>query len=264
MAAGIAAGLRWGWPALLLVLKPIFLPLAALGAGRVSWWVGAGMIVLVSLAMLPLWSQYIVAMRSLRIGLDYSLGSLPLLLVPITAWLGRDRTRDPVPPTAERCPTPVSRISRDREREDRHRAGDPEPAIDRQERGDLRRRRRGRQEVRGEHDRRTRSPARARSGPGPAASGRPSTPNAYRSCIEVRNENAISVVAARPEDQRARLRVAQDRQGDDQGKDGRDGIADQAQRSPARGRRRRRPRTIRRPRRSGPATTCSRRGARGC
>ena len=56
MAAGIAAGLRWGWPALLLVLKPIFLPLAALGANRVSWWVGAGVIVLVSLAMLPLWS----------------------------------------------------------------------------------------------------------------------------------------------------------------------------------------------------------------
>ena len=106
MAAGIAAGLRWGWPALLLVLKPIFLPLAALGANRVSWWVGAGMIVLVSLAMLPLWSQYIVAMRSLRIGLDYSLGSLPLLLVPVTAWLGRDRGRDPVPPTAEPAPRP--------------------------------------------------------------------------------------------------------------------------------------------------------------
>ena len=66
--------------------------------------VGAGVIVLVSLAMLPLWSQYIVAMRSLRLGHDYSLGSLPLLLVPITAWQGRDRTRDAVPPTAEPAP----------------------------------------------------------------------------------------------------------------------------------------------------------------
>jgi hypothetical protein len=106
MAAGIAAGLRWGWPALILVVKPIFLPLAALGASRVSWWVGAGVLVLVSLAMLPLWLQYVTAMRTLRIGLDYSLGSLPLLLVPITAWLGRDRTRDPVRSTAEAAPHP--------------------------------------------------------------------------------------------------------------------------------------------------------------
>ncbi len=105
MAAAVAAGLRWGWPALLLVVKPIFLPLAALGADRISWWVGAGLIVVVSLAMLPLWSQYIVAIRSLRIGLDYSIGSLPLLLVPIMGWLGRDRTRDPRARHAEPSPT---------------------------------------------------------------------------------------------------------------------------------------------------------------
>ena len=99
MAAGIAAGLRWGWPALLLVVKPM-LPAArrprreppvVVGRRPASWsWS--------SLAMLPLWSQYITAMRTLRIGLDYSLGSLPLLLVPIMAWLGRGRaTRDPGP-----------------------------------------------------------------------------------------------------------------------------------------------------------------------
>ncbi len=104
MAAGVAAGLRWGWPALLLVVKPIFLPLAALGANRLSWWVAAAVVVVVSLAMLPLWTQYVTAMRSLRIGLDYSLGSLPLLLVPIMGWLGRDRARDPGRPAVDPLP----------------------------------------------------------------------------------------------------------------------------------------------------------------
>ena len=94
--AGIAAGLRWGWPAVFLTLKPIFAPLSLIGVRRRSWWLAAGVVVVFVVLTLPLWEQYVAAMRNLGIGSDYSLGSLPLLLVPIAARLARSRqtTRD--------------------------------------------------------------------------------------------------------------------------------------------------------------------------
>jgi hypothetical protein len=86
--AGVAAGLRWGWPAVLLVLKPTFAPFALLGVRQRSWWVGLILLGLVSALQLPLWFDYFTAMRNITISGDYSLGSLPLLAVPIVGYLG--------------------------------------------------------------------------------------------------------------------------------------------------------------------------------
>ena len=92
MVAGIAAGLAWGWPALALTLKPTLVPFALLGADRRAWWGGAAVLLVMGLAMAPLWIDYLTAMRSVRAGLDYSLGSLPLMLIPMVSWLGRRST----------------------------------------------------------------------------------------------------------------------------------------------------------------------------
>lgn len=90
MMAGVAAGTVWGWPFLALTLKPTMAPLALLGARHRSWWVAAGLGLVTILLMLPLWSQYVTAMLNVR-GLDlgYSLGSVPLLLVPLVVWATR-------------------------------------------------------------------------------------------------------------------------------------------------------------------------------
>lgn len=89
MAVAVAGGLLWGWPALLVVIKPTFAPLALLGIRRRSWWGAAAVIALVSLPMLALWADYVTSIRNLHISLDYSLGSLPLMFIPLMAWLGR-------------------------------------------------------------------------------------------------------------------------------------------------------------------------------
>ena len=47
MAAGVAAGLIWGWPALILTLKPTLLPFALLGANRRAWWAGSVVLLVV-------------------------------------------------------------------------------------------------------------------------------------------------------------------------------------------------------------------------
>jgi hypothetical protein len=70
-AAILAAGLRWGWPMALLVMKP---SLAFLG-----------------IAMLPLWLDYVTAMRNATLAADWSIRNIPLMLVPVAAWVGRRR-----------------------------------------------------------------------------------------------------------------------------------------------------------------------------
>jgi hypothetical protein len=86
--AAICAGLRWGWPAVLLTIKPTFAPLALLGVRRRSWWIVAGLLGVASLLMLPLWLDYLRVMANVSIGWTYSLGSIPLVSVPIVAWMG--------------------------------------------------------------------------------------------------------------------------------------------------------------------------------
>lgn len=94
VAAGIAGGLLWGWPAAFVVLKPIFAPLALVGIRRRSWWFAAALGLASIVVMLPLWRDYVVAMVNLRIGLDYSLTSLPLMAIPIVAWVARRASVD--------------------------------------------------------------------------------------------------------------------------------------------------------------------------
>ncbi|CAN5604846.1 hypothetical protein BH20CHL7_BH20CHL7_13820 [soil metagenome] len=97
VAAAIMAGAAWGWPAALLVLKPTTLPFALLAWRRRSLWIGLAAMGLFALLMRQEMGQYITAMRNLEIDPGYSLGSLPLYLVPVTAasgaWLERRRSR---------------------------------------------------------------------------------------------------------------------------------------------------------------------------
>lgn len=87
--AAVAGGLRWGWPAALLAIKPTLLPFALVGVRRRPFWVAAAIVGLVGLAMLPIWSDYVTAMRNLRLDPGYSIGSFPLLVVPVVAWWSR-------------------------------------------------------------------------------------------------------------------------------------------------------------------------------
>jgi hypothetical protein len=89
MAAGVAAGLRWGWPAVALTLKPSLAFFALAGVRRRSFWLAAlAMAAFVALT-LPMWLDYIAVMRNTRLPLDYSVRSIPLLLVPLCAWFAR-------------------------------------------------------------------------------------------------------------------------------------------------------------------------------
>jgi len=70
-AAFLAAGLRWGWPVALLAIKPSIAPLGILLMRRRSAWLGAVVLAAASLVWLPLWFDYVVAMRNATVGWDW-------------------------------------------------------------------------------------------------------------------------------------------------------------------------------------------------
>jgi len=91
LVAAVAAGLRWGWPAALIAIKPSVLPFMLIGVRRRSFWIAIAALVLVSIPMWELWGDWVIAIRNMDQRPDYSLGSITLYLVPIVAWLGRRR-----------------------------------------------------------------------------------------------------------------------------------------------------------------------------
>jgi hypothetical protein len=92
IVAGVAGGLIWGWPAVIVAFKPSFAPFMLIGVRRRSWWIAIAVVAVLSLAMLPEWLRYVTVLENLESpGPVYSLGDLPLLLVPVIAWAARRR-----------------------------------------------------------------------------------------------------------------------------------------------------------------------------
>jgi len=87
-AAFVALGTVYGWPAVLVLLKPTLAPLALVGIRHRSWWVALGVLAGVSLAFLPMWGQYVAAMTNARgplVSPFYSWQQVPLMLAPLVA-----------------------------------------------------------------------------------------------------------------------------------------------------------------------------------
>ena len=93
VAAGVAGALLWGWPAALVALKPTFLPLALLGIRRRGWWIALTVGLASIGVMAPLWADYVKVVGNVHFGWDYSIGSLPLAVLPLVACLGRSQSR---------------------------------------------------------------------------------------------------------------------------------------------------------------------------
>ena len=91
MAAFVAGGLLKGWPAALILLKPTLAPFALVGVRDRRWWAVA--LAIGVLTLTGPWQDYLrVAANASDSGngLLYSIKSLPLVALPLVAWLGRD------------------------------------------------------------------------------------------------------------------------------------------------------------------------------
>ncbi len=99
VAALVATGLRYGWPGVLVVIKPSWGPLLLVGAWRRSWWITAIGLAAVSIPFGSLWIDWFHVVQHGPGDLRYSLADLPLVVIGGVAWLGRSRIqrtrRDP-------------------------------------------------------------------------------------------------------------------------------------------------------------------------
>jgi hypothetical protein len=93
VAAAVWGAVVWGWPAVFVALKPSFFPFAFAGllGGRRAFTIGLLGLAASGLVFLSLWDDYLTAVGWSDVRLDYSIGDLPLVLMPIVAWLGRRR-----------------------------------------------------------------------------------------------------------------------------------------------------------------------------
>jgi hypothetical protein len=91
-AAAVAISTRWRWVSVAAFLKPSVYPFGLIGIRSGSWWIALTVLAALSVSMLPMWADYVTAMRNLRDWeIWYSATNVPLLLIPLIAWAGRRR-----------------------------------------------------------------------------------------------------------------------------------------------------------------------------
>jgi hypothetical protein len=90
-AAAVALGTRWRWLSIGVIVKPTLLPFALLGIRSRWWWVAVAVGAALILATLPAWLDYLTALRNLSDGggVIYSIENVPLLLIPVAAYVTR-------------------------------------------------------------------------------------------------------------------------------------------------------------------------------
>ena len=90
MALAVVGSSRFAAP--FVLIKPSLAPFALFGIQHRSWWIGAAVLVALSLPFLGLWSDWLRTLANSRGGGPlYSSLEAPMLLLPIVAWLGRRR-----------------------------------------------------------------------------------------------------------------------------------------------------------------------------
>jgi len=94
ITAAVAAGTVFGWPAILVVIKPSLFPFAVFGIRHRSWWLAAAGAICVAAAFGAMWIDWVHVVLNAsgwRAGPLYSFGDAPMLAIPLVAWLARRR-----------------------------------------------------------------------------------------------------------------------------------------------------------------------------
>lgn len=94
-AALFALGLLYRWPSVLVFLKPSLLPFAVWGIWDRRWWIAVAVLGLAAIPFGAMWLDWISVVRDVRepYPLLHSVQQVPLLLLPLVAWLGRGADR---------------------------------------------------------------------------------------------------------------------------------------------------------------------------
>jgi hypothetical protein len=94
VAAAVAAGTIWAWPAVLVAIKFTLAPFALVGLRRRSGWVALAVLVAASIPLWDTWLDYVVVLSNVRgASALYSWIDVPAVSVGLVAWIGSRRSR---------------------------------------------------------------------------------------------------------------------------------------------------------------------------
>jgi hypothetical protein len=88
MALAVVSSSRFAAP--FVLVKPSLAPFALFGVRQRSWWIGLAVLVVLCVPFGRLWAEWVASVLNARGGgLLYSSLEVPMLLLPLVAWLGR-------------------------------------------------------------------------------------------------------------------------------------------------------------------------------
>jgi len=88
----LSLGVVFWWPSVFVLLKPSLFPFALFGANRRRWWIALAVFVAMCLPFGAMWADWVTSLaNSTGGGVLYSTLEIPMLLLPLVAWLGRTR-----------------------------------------------------------------------------------------------------------------------------------------------------------------------------
>ena len=87
-------GIALVWPSVFVILKPSLAPFALFGVWRRSWWLAAAVLGLAAVPFGALWIDWVGSVVNSRGGgWLYSSLEIPMLALPLVAWIFRTRPR---------------------------------------------------------------------------------------------------------------------------------------------------------------------------
>jgi hypothetical protein len=89
----VALGTKWAAASPWALIKPSLFPFAMVRMNHRAWWVSSAVLVALCVLMLPLMLDWLTAVRNgvASGGLLYSVQEVPMMALPVFAWLGRGR-----------------------------------------------------------------------------------------------------------------------------------------------------------------------------
>lgn len=93
--AAMSLGVVCGWPSVIVLIKPSLFPFALFRARSRKWWLCLGVFILLSVPFGALWLDWVHSvLNSEGGGVTYSALEIPMLAIPLVAWLGRTSGSD--------------------------------------------------------------------------------------------------------------------------------------------------------------------------
>ncbi|HEY5437032.1 MAG TPA: glycosyltransferase 87 family protein [Candidatus Limnocylindrales bacterium] len=94
--AAVALAVLYRWPAVLVFVKPSLAPFAFIGMRDRRWWMALAVVAVLGALLGAMWADWVrVIVNARGAGVLYSWMEVPMILIGVIAWVGREAAAEP-------------------------------------------------------------------------------------------------------------------------------------------------------------------------